>query len=426
VRLKRAVFRAVRSALRHYVRAEPRAADRAGAERRVFILITTAWGMGGTIRANLNLARYLAAEGYEVEIISVGRHRDAPFFGEFPPGVRVVALEDRRRGARMLPLQRLLRGRSSVFMHPADRTAQGANLWVDVKLVRRLRRRCGFLITTRPGLNLLAADLAPPGLILIGQEQMHLHHHVKGLRKAMPKLYPRLDALAVLTERDGESYAAHLNGGVRTVRIPNTVRDMGPGRADLESRIALTAGRLTPQKGYDLLIPAWAQVATKHPEWRLRICGEGKDRGKLEALIAEHGLAEKISLEGPARDLAADMEKAAMFVLSSRTEGLPLVLLEAMSKGLGIVSYDCPTGPADVIEDHRNGILVPPQDVDALAAAIVEMIEDDELRRRCAAAAVDTARGYRMDAVGPRWEALLSELWEARSSSHSAPTAAMS
>ena len=426
VRIKRAVWRAVRSALVRYVRARPRPEDEAGAERRVLILITTAWGMGGTIRANLNLARYLAAEGYEVEIISIGRHRDEPFFGAFPPGVRVVALEDRRRVAGMRPLQRLLRGRSSVFMHPADRTAQGANLWVDIKLVRRLRRKCGFLITTRPGLNLMAAALAPPGLILIGQEQMHLKHHVKSLRRAMPKLYPKLDALAVLTERDGRSYAAHLNGGVRTVRIPNTVRDMGPGRADLDSKVALAAGRLTPQKGYDMLIPAWASVAAKHPDWRLRICGDGKDRRMLEGLIREHGLSEVVSLEGPAHDLGSDMERAALFILSSRTEGLPLVLLEAMSKGLAVVSFDCPTGPADVIEDHRNGLLAPPRDVAALAGAIVEMIEDDALRRRCAEAAVETALGYRMEAVGPRWEELMRELLEARSSSQLAPTTALS
>jgi glycosyltransferase involved in cell wall biosynthesis len=426
VRLKRAVFRLVRAALLRYVRAEPSPDDLVGADRRVFILITTAWGMGGTIRANHNLAGYLAAAGYEVEMISVGRHRDVPFFGEFPPGVRVYALEDRRRDARVRPLQRLLRTRSSVFMHPADRTFQGSNLWTDIRLVRRLRRKAGFLIATRPGLNLVAARLRPPGLVLIGQEQMHLDHHVDDLRRAMPRLYPWLDALAVLTERDGESYAAHLNGGVRTVRIPNTVReDMGPGRADLCARVALAAGRLSPQKGYDMLIPAWAKVAAAHPDWRLRICGEGKEREKLEGLIREHGVDASVSLEGPARDLGSEMEHAALFVLSSRHEGLPLVLLEAMSKGMAVVSFDCPTGPADVIEDRRNGLLIPPRDVDALAAGMIEMIEDEELRARCADGAVETARDYRMAAVGPRWEALLRELWASRSS-HSGPIAAMS
>jgi glycosyltransferase involved in cell wall biosynthesis len=152
----------------------------------------------------------------------------------------------------------------------------------------------------------------------------------------------------------------------------------------------------------------------KHPDWRLRICGEGKDRKMLQGLIEQHGLAEAVALEGPARDIGVDMERAALFILSSRTEGLPLVLLEAMSKGMGVVSFDCPTGPADVIVDHDNGLLVPPRDVDALAAAIVEMIDDAELRRHCGAAAAETARGYRMEAVGPRWEALLRELWGTR------------
>jgi glycosyltransferase involved in cell wall biosynthesis len=415
-RIKRRAFRLLRSVLLRSVRAEPTAADLAGAERRVIIWLTTAWGMGGTIRANLNLARHLAAAGYEVELLSVGRTREVAFFGDFPPGVRIVALEDRRPGARRGWLHRLLRSRASVLMPPADRTAKGFSLWIDIQLVRHLRRRTGFLITTRPGLNLVAARLRPPGLVLIGQEQMHLAHHVKGLRRAMPRLYPQLDALTVLTARDGESYGKHLKGRARIERIPNTVReDMGPQQADLDARTVLAAGRLTPQKGYDMLVRAWPAVAAEHPDWRLRICGDGKDREMLEAMIAESGAADSISLEGPARDLAGDMERSAVFVLSSRHEGLPLVLLEAMAKGMAVVSFDCPTGPADVIEDHVNGLLIPDGDVDALAAGLAEMLRDDELRRRCGAAAASTARGYRMDAVGPQWEALMASLWAARS-----------
>jgi glycosyltransferase involved in cell wall biosynthesis len=173
-------------------------------------------------------------------------------------------------------------------------------------------------------------------------------------------------------------------------------------------------GRLTPQKGYDLLIPAFARVAASYPDWRLRICGSGPQREELEDMIRERRLEEVIELHGPARDFGAEIERASLFVLSSRFEGLPLVLLEAMSKGMGIVSFDCPTGPADVIDDHRNGILVAPGDIDALAAGILELIEDGELRRRCAAAAIDTARGYRPAAIGPRWEALFGELRQAR------------
>ena len=106
-----------------YARARPRPADAAGGERRLVFLLTTAWGMGGTIRTTLNLAGYLA-RFYEVEIISIGRGRDRPFFGEFPSGVRVVTLEDRRataRAKRRHVARRILGGLPSVLMHPRDR-----------------------------------------------------------------------------------------------------------------------------------------------------------------------------------------------------------------------------------------------------------------------------------------------------------------
>jgi glycosyltransferase involved in cell wall biosynthesis len=409
LRLKRYGRRAAKAALLRYARAAPR-----GADRRVYIMLNTTWGMGGTIRAALNLAGHLAAQHYDVQIVSVGRTRAKPFF-PFPPGVEIVSLVDRRRDAERGWLERALIRRPSLFWHHADAAASDYNLWVDLALVRWLHRRTGCLITTRPGLNLLAAEFAPPGLITIGLEQMNLSSHRAALRKAMTRRYARLDVLTVLTEPDRRSYAERLDGRLRLERIPNTVRDdMGPARADLDAKVIITAGRFTRQKGYDLLIPAYAQVAARHPDWRLRIFGRGEVQAQLEALIDEHGLAEVVSLEGPARDLAGEMERASMYVLSSRFEGLPLVLLEAMSKGMAVVSYDCPTGPADVVDDHRNGLLVPPQDVDGLAAGMLELIEDRELRRRCAAAAVETAGDYTMDAVGPQWEALLQDLWRER------------
>jgi glycosyltransferase involved in cell wall biosynthesis len=412
LRAKRAVARTLRGALTRYVRARPRAADLEGADRRVLIFITAAWGMGGTIRTTLNLAGYLASQGYEVEVISLGRGRDEPFFGDFPPGVRVTLLEDKRPKVPRSRLHRLLASRSSVLIHPRERAAKGFNLWVDLQLVLALRRKAGFLITTRPGLNMLAADLAVPGLTLVGQEHMNLPEHPKELRRAMPRKYPGLDVLAVLTEGDRAAYDKHLGGSIPIVRIPNTIRDMGGAKADLSSKTVLAAGRLTGQKGYDMLIPAFAQVAAKHPDWRLRICGDGPHHELLGGLIAELGLGDVVTLAGPSKDLGAEMAAASMFVLSSRFEGLPLVLLEAMGQGMAIVSFDCPTGPADVVDDHRNGLLIPPKDVDALAAGMLELIEDEDLRRRCAAGAVETAREYSMDAVGPQWERLLRELRE--------------
>jgi glycosyltransferase involved in cell wall biosynthesis len=406
----------VRAALLRYVRAAPRPDELPGADRRVFIVLWKAWSMGGTIRAAFNLAEYLSERGYEVEIISALRDSEEPFFGAFPTGVKVTALEDRREhGPRAGPLRRALLRRSSLLVPEADRAVTGFNLWTDIGLVRRLRGRAGFLIGTRPGVNAAISRLGAPGLITIGLEQMNFKKHIRKVRKMIRLRYPALDALVVLTEQDRATYESMFNGRLPLYRIPNTVRPLPGAKADLGAKTVYAAGRLRKQKGFDLLIPAWEETAHLHPEWRLRLRGTGELRERLEALIEEHGVAGSVTLEGPAEDIGADMAEASVFVLSSRFEGFPLILLEAMSKGMGVVAFDCPTGPADIVDDHRNGLLVPPEDVAALSTAIRELVEDEELRHRAAAAAIETAQHYTIEVIGPQWEALLAELASRRS-----------
>jgi glycosyltransferase involved in cell wall biosynthesis len=374
----------------------------------------TAYGMDGTIRATLNLATHLSSRGYEVVILSVARPTDEPFF-ELPEGVRVEVLDDARPDklpSRLHPIRRAMRNRESVLMHPDDIGFSRFNLWADWRLVKALRRRAGFLISTRPGLNLIATFLEAPGLVLIGQEHMHLREHAEALQEVMQSEYSKLTTLSVLTRRDRRRYKEHLEKPPRLVWIPNAVTDMGGVRADLSAKTVITAGRLVRQKGYDRMIKAWALVAPEHPDWRLRIHGEGPRKVWLETLIQRYGLEQVVTLAGPAEDLGAEMAKASIFALSSRWEGLPLALLEAMAVGMAVVSIDCPTGPADVIDDHRNGLLIRPRTFRALAAGLREMIEDEDLRRRCAAAAVETAGEYSMDAIGARWEEELRKAWE--------------
>jgi glycosyltransferase involved in cell wall biosynthesis len=398
----------VRVGLRRYVRgAEP--APRESDRPRVFILLANAWSMGGTIRASHNLARHLAGK-YDVEILSVLRRVSKPFF-PFPPGVKVTALDDRspvaasrRRGV----ADRVLRRLPSTLMDPADRAAEWCSLAADLALARALRGQAGFLIGTRPGFNLIAADLAPPDLVTIGQEHMHYNAHPLPLRWAMKRRYRRLGALAVLTSRDLEEYRGLLGGDLPIVRIPNAA-EIGGAKADLSATRILGAGRLTGQKGFDLLIAAFERVAADHPDWLVRICGEGRLRGELEARVAAAGLGSQVELPGRC-DLAEEMARASIFALTSRFEGFPVVLLEAMSKGMAVVSFDCPTGPAELIEDHRNGLLVPAGDVEAFAAAIRELVEDEHLREQCATAALETASAYTVEAIGRQWEALLADL----------------
>jgi len=404
---KRAGLRVIRAGMLRYVRAAPAPGGDPG--RKVYIVLVSAWGMGGTIRAGINLAGYLS-DRYEVEIISTYRRNEEPYFA-FDPRVKVVALDDQRKGVRQPPLRKLLSRFSSALYHPADIRKHNHTLWTDLQLVRHLRRAEGIAIASRPGHIMQLTDLALPGLITVGLEQMNLGSHAKNLRKAMIRRYGKLDGLAVLTDQDRAAYQQALDGSAPPMwRLPNTVRAIEPPRADLSAKRIFAAGRYTPQKGYDFLIHAWAPVAREHPDWQLKICGNGQSKSRLLARIEEEGIGDQTELAGPTDDVPGEMERASIYALSSRFEGFPLVLVEAMSKGMACVAFDCPTGPADIIDDHRNGLLVPARDVEGLTAALMEMVEDEELRRRCGDAAIETARDYTMAAIGPRWEEMLQAL----------------
>jgi glycosyltransferase involved in cell wall biosynthesis len=408
--VKRTCLRAARKALLRYARATPSNAGDPG--RRVTILLVSAWGMGGTIRAAINLAGYLA-EDREVEILSTYRRRETPYFA-FDPRVTVTALDDQRPTATrwpVRPLRGLLRRLPSVIYHRADLRRGDHSVWTDLQLVRRLRGRRGVLIGTRPGLNMLVADLALPGFVTVGVEQMNFGAHKRALRRAMVARYPRLHGLAVLTDHDRGEYEQALGGAAPPMWcIPNTVQDISPPQADAAAQRILAAGRLTSQKGYDLLIPAFAPVAARHPGWQLRICGRGVWEAKLADLVRQLGLERQVTLAGPSQDIPGEMASASIYALSSRYEGFPLVLIEAMSKAMAVVAFDCPTGPGEIVEHGENGMLVPPEDVAQLSAALMTMVEDERLRRRCGAAAAETARAYTMSAIGPRWDEMLDTL----------------
>jgi glycosyltransferase involved in cell wall biosynthesis len=403
----RAVARAIRALLVRHARAQPRESDYTDPPR-VTILTVSPWGRGGTTRAALNLADYLK-DRHEVEMIGLWRLLDEPFF-EHPEGVQPYAMEDLRPGHKPRGIKALLARIPSVLVHPDDRWSTSFSLLSDIRLVRKLRRRTGILLATRPAMNLLTALLDPPGVIKIGLEQMHVGAHKPGLKAAMPNGYKKLDAFVVLTEGARADYDKLLKGKVKLAVIPNSARDLGDP-PNLDAKRVLAAGRLTRQKGFDLLVPAWAQVEAKHPDWELKICGEGGWRERLEAQVTEHGL-KNVQMPGNCDDMAGEMSSASIFALSSRFEGFPLILAEAMNKGMAPVAFDCPTGPAEMIRDGENGLIVPLGDADGFGAALVRMIDDDELRHRCGPAAAETGKQFRMDAIGPMWDSLFAELLE--------------
>jgi glycosyltransferase involved in cell wall biosynthesis len=379
-----------------------------GGRLRVRFLLQYSQGGGGTIRTVLNLAGYLAAH-HDVEILSVLKRGEKSFF---PTDPRVRMSYARDKGVPIGRLARLLDRLPSVLVPVDDASFRSMSLYTDLHLVKALRGPGPHvLIGTRPSLNLLAAELSPRGVVTIGQDHMNLGSYRADLYREIARAYGRLTALSVLTERSLRDYRELLEGSpVRVVRIPNALPALPGGPSPREEKAILAAGRLTRQKGFDLLLAAYREVAAAHPGWTLRIFGSGPKLDRLRRLVGEYGLDGRVQLRGRTPDLPGEMDRASMYVLSSRFEGMPMVVLEAMGKGLPVVAFDCPTGPGEMIEHGRSGLLVPLGDVDGLAAALRTLIEDAEMRDRLGEAALARSRDYTVDRVGARWLSLLEEL----------------
>lgn len=198
--------------------------------------------------------------------------------------------------------------------------------------------------------------------------------------------------------------------------IPNPVSvplDAGLARTGGRKKTVMAMGRLVQQKGFDRLIAAFSMVAANHPDWSLTIWGEGGDRQTLEALRDRLDLQGRVALPGWTPDPFAEMREAGLFVLSSRYEGFPNVLCEAMACGAPVLSFDCP-GPRHIVRDGIDGILVPSDDVNKLAEAMDRLMADQAERERLAANGFEVTKRFGKDKIMERWERLIASCTSAR------------
>ncbi|MFF3744239.1 glycosyltransferase family 4 protein [Streptomyces kronopolitis] len=379
---------------------------------KITLLLHNAYAIGGTIRTTFNLAAALA-DRHDVEIVSMLRHREVPRFTP-DPRVRLVPLVDTRVGSEDMADPRF--GEPAQDFPLAEKRHHQYNRLVDVRAAEFLRATdADVLIGTRPGINVYLARFGPRRALRIAQEHLRHDAHGKRLRAELARHYRSLDALVTTTEADAAVYRARMPlPGVRVLAVPNIVPAPDGPPSEGTAKVIAAAGRLVRGKRFDLLIEAFSAVAAKHPDWHLRIHGGGAERERLQGLIDGLGLGRQAELTGPRSPIEAEFAKASIVASASDAESFGMTLVEAMRCGVPVVSTDCPLGPAEIIDSGRDGLLVPRGDGQALAGALLELIEAPERRREMAGAARQSAHRYDPQPIAERYALLFQELHSTR------------
>jgi len=358
---------------------------------------------GGAERVTVTLANHWASRDWDVTIVTIADPKKD--FYQLDPAVRRIGLN----------------------MAMGSRTPASAvinNLRRLGALYRILMRQSpDIAIAMMPAANVtlaLAGRLA--GIPTIGSERTYPPAMPLGRfwEAARRRVYPMLSGLVAQTT-DSAAWLRSQAPARRVVVIPNPINYPIPAqrprispdgvRATLTGkRLLLAVGRLAEEKRFDRLLAAFADIASRHPDWSLVILGEGAARAALTKQVFRLHLDGRVALPGAVGNVGDWFTAADLYVMTSRFEGFPNTLLEALSCGAPSLAVDCMTGPRELIETEVNGLLVPQDDPAALIAGLDRLMGDQELRERLAKRAVEVREAYAVPRIAAQWQAFIFKI----------------
>jgi GalNAc-alpha-(1->4)-GalNAc-alpha-(1->3)-diNAcBac-PP-undecaprenol alpha-1,4-N-acetyl-D-galactosaminyltransferase len=348
--------------------------------------IISSLGCGGAERVLCLIANYWAQKNYSIVIITLGN--STPFY----------LLED---GIELEPLS-LLKNSESVFSSIANNIAR-------IKIIRKklLEINPDIVISFMTETNILSTIscriINKP--IIISERTCYDFLKSRAWVVLRNIVYRYSNALIVQTRYDEEKYT-HLSN-IFVINNPLKLKRIKPN-ANREEKNILAVGRLDRVKGFDRLIRAFSLL--KNKDWKLTIIGEGSERNRLEKLTYDLKLEDYICLPGKTKAIEEWYEKSSIFVLSSRIEGFPNVLCEAMAYGCACVSFDCIAGPNEIVTDKVNGYLVKNGDIPALSDQISFLINHPAERRRIGNEAMKINERLNIDSIMSKWDKILERV----------------
>ncbi len=348
------------------------------------LLVTSSLECGGAERQMTDMANYWSGRGLRVTLATWTGPQTADFY-DTDSRIRRVYLNDEATG----------------------------RIRVNLRRVFKLRR---YLLESRPDavLSFLTRSNVPTilsalglGLRVVVSERTQPAHEI-GLPfewRILRRMVYRYAAGIVCQTRATAEWIRK-NWRTRACVIPNALRSL-PRAAVKREPLILGVGTLKREKGFDLLLQAYARISQGFPDWRVAILGEGPERATLLRLRDELGLRGRVEFPGRVRDVENWMARAGLVVQPSRFEGFPNTVLESMGMGAVVVSADCSAGPAEMIDDGVNGRLVPVEDVAALTRVMAELMAQPDLRSRLGREAMKVRERFRQESIMAQWEALL-------------------
>lgn len=221
------------------------------------------------------------------------------------------------------------------------------------------------------------------------------------------------DWIVTLTAEDKQYYQEHLKIKNNIKNIYNPIVQDGKIHGYCsESKLLLSVGRLTYQKGFDMLVDIAKPILDKNSDWKWVVLGEGEERTQLEEKIKKYGLEDRLILKGNVDNVNEYYVQASLFIMTSRFEGLPMTLLETKPYHLPLISFKCKTGPAELIEDGVNGFLIEQDDIKGMSNRIQQLIDSKKMRELFSANSQKDIERFKLETVVKQWENLLDNMRE--------------
>lgn len=374
------------------------------------VYCTPALYMAGGVERVLSLkANYFADHyGYDITIV-LTEGKNKPLFYPLSDKIKVVNLDiDFEELWTCSFLKKILVYLKKQRIYKKRLTEELMRLRPDIT-ISLLRREINFLTSVKDGskkIGELHVNRANYRNFEAGEANAIKNLFAKLWMRNLVSHLKSLDRFVVLTEEDKASWIELNNVIVIPDPLAFTIDEVSP----LTNKRVMAVGRYVYQKGFDLLLQAWAKMENQHSDWELVVYGMG-DRDPYEQIIDDLRIdRSRCHLYSSTPDIKKEYLNSSLFVFSSRFEGFGMVLIEAMACGLPVVSFDCPCGPKDIVRHDEDGMLVPSGDTDSLADAMHRLMSDDGLRKDMASKAIINVRRFQLNEIAQRWKTLFNSV----------------